>query len=92
MRLASLARAISALFLSCALMLPNIANAAEPIRIGCSMALTGGVRRSASRSWRRSRSGGTTSTPRAGCSAGRSSSSTTTTRAIPRTCRRSIRS
>jgi branched-chain amino acid transport system substrate-binding protein len=39
----SLARAIAALLLFCALMLPNIAKAADPIRIGMSMALTGGV-------------------------------------------------
>jgi hypothetical protein len=65
----------------------------EPIRIGFSMALTGGLAGAgkpaliAMEIWR-----ATTSTLRAACSAGRSSSSTTTTRPSPRTCRRFTRS
>ncbi len=37
------ARGISALLVICALMLPNMAKAADPIRVGMTMALTGGV-------------------------------------------------
>jgi branched-chain amino acid transport system substrate-binding protein len=37
------ARTLSALFVLCALILPNTAKTAEPIKVGMSMALTGGV-------------------------------------------------
>jgi branched-chain amino acid transport system substrate-binding protein len=37
------ARTLSALFLLCALIVPNTAKAVEPIKVGMSMALTGGV-------------------------------------------------
>ena len=64
-----------------------------PIKIGLSMAQTGGLAGGGkARIARPSKSGATTSTPRAACSAARSSSlSTTTSRAPPRR-RRSIRS
>jgi branched-chain amino acid transport system substrate-binding protein len=37
------ARGISTLLIACALILPNVAKAADPIKVGMSMALTGGV-------------------------------------------------
>jgi hypothetical protein len=66
------------------LLLPLAAKAAEPIRVGLSVALTGGVAPIG-------KSGATTSTPRAGCSDVRSSWYFMTTKAIRRTYPGSIR-
>ena len=67
------------------------ARAEEPIKIGFSMELTGAVcGRRQDRAARLPDLGRRTSTPRAASSAGRSSSSITTTRATRRMCRASI--
>ena len=58
------------------------ARAADPIKVGFSMALTGAVAPNGKQILMRWNSGATTSTPRAGCWAARSNSSFTTTRAI----------
>ena len=67
----AIAGAILALAAATLAAAPASAQSGEPIKIGFSMALTGGSRPTASpRSWRK-RSGKRTSTPKAGCSADR---------------------